>query len=210
MAVKRFAFNSLAALSLLLCVAVCVLWVRNRNAIETAKWIYGRSRPDRSVALTFITTGSSDRLYFGFASGQIPFSNGNIYHRYRSFVDPVGPRFVHTRMTPWRTQWPLDTPGWGPVRWTLDRRSRPAAEDDWFSLSIGISHWLLALLLLVLPTLWLMRWRRARRIHLAGLCPTCGYDLRATPDRCPECGTAAGGAVMQGAGVNVEGNGPPQ
>lgn len=54
---------------------------------------------------------------------------------------------------------------------------------------ISIPFWLPLLFGAATP-LWVATrvWQRRRRAGL-GLCPGCGYDLRATPDRCPECGT---------------------
>jgi hypothetical protein len=50
-------------------------------------------------------------------------------------------------------------------------------------------YWFLAIIFAAVPAgRW---WRRFRRTApAAGLCVRCGYDLRATPDRCPECGAA--------------------
>lgn len=51
-------------------------------------------------------------------------------------------------------------------------------------LAISLTPWMIYVTALI----------RRRRRRRAGHCPHCGYDLRATPDRCPECGIATGSA----------------
>jgi hypothetical protein len=48
--------------------------------------------------------------------------------------------------------------------------------------------WPLPVLAGVLPGAWLVSKLARGRGQQTGRCSGCGYDLRATPDRCPECG----------------------
>ena len=53
---------------------------------------------------------------------------------------------------------------------------------------VGVPYWFIALLTAAIPVRWLWVGRRTARRRSRGLCPACGYDLRATAERCPECG----------------------
>ena len=55
---------------------------------------------------------------------------------------------------------------------------------------LAVRPLLAALALAAAPTLWLAARRARRRARPPSVCPRCGYDLRATPGRCPECGAA--------------------
>jgi hypothetical protein len=53
---------------------------------------------------------------------------------------------------------------------------------------VVVSYWLVVIVL-SLPGLWWLRRRRHLQEMCRGLrCLRCGYDLRHSPDRCPECG----------------------
>jgi hypothetical protein len=61
------------------------------------------------------------------------------------------------------------------------------AMDESLGRVVALPIWALALALAALPAARL--YRRLRRNHPAAHCRRCGYDLRATPGGCPECGT---------------------
>lgn len=178
-----------SAASLLVCAATVVLWVRSYRVLDH---VYYTTPAGRSVGILlwrgFIQADlidnslggrgwkvGSDRLTSRAASPD--FVELNLSEEwYADFIRPHG-RLGFMRGTD-------SSPLFG-----LDASGTSAGFPDWACRFVVFPYWWLVAATTLLPLLWIVR--RTRRRVSAGTfaCMRCGYDLRATPDRCPECGT---------------------
>jgi hypothetical protein len=160
-------FNLAAAVSLVLCMATVVLWVRSH-------W-----REDQLTYWNGLDCNIVSSSFGGISWCRIPgrvegYGAGLEYHR-------TAPRRMETRMGVQPRSWPgFQMFSIVPYMMTTPLRAHV------------VSDWAIALLLAVAPAIWLLR---ALNPRAHGHCRHCGDDLRATPDRCPECGSAAAATI---------------
>ncbi len=62
------------------------------------------------------------------------------------------------------------------------------SDDDHTLRVISLPLWIPSLLFAVYPLYMMTPFHRRRKRKKLGLCVKCGYDLRASKERCPECG----------------------
>ena len=164
----RHLFTLCSAVSVLLCVAVCVLWVRSQFAPATVSWNASGRNVFAAVNDGYILVGVGGPAY-----GPL----GAV--KYRPVAAERGLFNPHTVVS------------FAGAEYAAARSAR-TGRTEW---GFAVRYWVLggglaALSVVLLAPGW--RHRRWVRNH-PGHCLACGYDLRASPDRCPECGAAARG-----------------
>ena len=184
---KRRLFNLLSIASLLLCLSTGVLWMT--KTVKREDRLLEFSRPSQSV--------------YPHSTYYLDLDNEGIcVVRLRAETPPIpGPYLPSDRIcTPAIIAWER---GFGrcveACRMGFCFVSMPAVGTDshrqlWMDghmLVFRVPCWFLMLIFALAPLYrCLIAYRYARRAKaMCGLCLHCGYDLRATPDRCPECGS---------------------
>jgi hypothetical protein len=167
--------NLAAAVSLLLAIAIIVLWVRSYERRDSLVRSWHTYSEYRSWAVQSLYSSLNFRI------ARVPDTGRPVTPSYE--YEELGPRHF-TDPDPYWFPFP-------PVRF---ERSDPTY--SYYTRDVFIAYWLLLLPTLPLPVIAIVRHRRRRQRETSNLCPTCGYDLRATPDRCPECGAVPEGKLQ--------------
>jgi hypothetical protein len=169
----RWLFNAAGAAALLFAAAAVAMGVRSHWATDSVWAKCG------SISATIMTARNG--CMFQWTGGK---SDSGGRRWYRDSTDPS--YLIRGNWDFWTQSQPHQLLGvitWG--------RASYGVNGGW-SISILLPYWLLACGAAAAGAGLLMiahRLHRRERRRRAGQCVRCGYDLRATPDRCPECGT---------------------
>ena len=184
---RRHLFNLAAALSLILCVAAGVLWVRSYLARTTGPLVdFAGARGGSFRAITLFARPERS-AFVGSSPGRVLFieqsSAGPLDASHCGVFGLPGSVTVYSP--------PDVVRGTGFLGFGHGSLMRPSFAGR----VISVPFWGVIVVTLVLPLSAVQRRRRDRRLIREGRCRACGYDLRATPGRCPECGTAVNSAT---------------
>ena len=179
----RILLNVASALSLVLCVAAVVLWVRSYRVADACwvarHWNYAGFMSFRgTIGCEFgrwYDGGPQDRYAEAIQVGYRPVPVRDMPLSDYVHIAEVDGRFKGLRH----------------YHDVLGFRWHPRSDRNWEYRERGVAAplWFAAGLGLALPLVRASRAVRRARYARAGRCGACGYDLRASPDRCPECGT---------------------
>jgi hypothetical protein len=178
----RIFFLFAAGVSLLLSIAAAGMWVRSYKAWESLFW------EDFPRSLGLVTSRGALMARLDDDLGQFgPFPSGPAHWSYRALPASDLRAGTMAVMNLRETAVPGVVVGRTYMGGTNVR-------------VILVPVWSVVLVTALLPLSAAVSMRRRQRVKRrlsAGCCPTCGYDCRATPGRCSECGRvfAAGNAV---------------
>jgi hypothetical protein len=171
----RIPFNRLALGSLILGLAIVVFWVRSYPRRDVVGFEYAFGGSSREVAI------GTNRGLLAISIFTVPDSERATVEGY--IGEPLNKKLVYyVRAEP--TRGPERSRWWNTLGFAAET-SRFITGLRTSSSILFIPMWLPLLITLAAPTAQCLRHLRRRR---QGCCPACGYDLRASPDQCPECG----------------------
>lgn len=196
---KRIPLTLLSALSLLLCGVAAGLWVQSYRMGYTAAYQQAERGPTEWFTWTWSASLRPSCVYLE-RSGQPAWSfwvmmsdaQGKMHYEIEPSPPPTGWRwYSEPAGKRWDYGFARRTLKWEILR--LAWASDDVANAGGSVRLLVVPLYGVVLSAAVAPLLWtrnFFRRRAAARGAAAGMCGRCGYDLRASPGRCPECGEA--------------------